>query len=360
MKKFILPILIVLLFSLLCADLINAEGSVLSGMLKSMTGGTLNFSVRTATYNGAYAPRNAGVIWITNAQGQFVKTIKVWANQYRSTLVRWVNNSGQNTQGALTGASLNNHQLHNITWNGNNYQGTEAPDGTYTVNIEFTEHNAHAGNMGKFKQVSFTKGPEAVNLTIPNETYFRDMSLSWTPVIVNGSISGTVTGENNQPLSGAVVMTGSNSVLTSGNGVYSLSLPPGVYSVSCMVDGYQTQTTDAVTVTSAQTTQLDFAMQPVENEDYLNPEIILALSPAYPNPFANSTALTFSNKLPGQARAEVYNLKGRKIKSLELLSPTSFSWDGRDAEGAFCPNGIYFIKVFSGNKQATRKVILQK
>lgn len=360
MKKFVLPILILLSLSLLCADLINAEGSMISKLISSMTGGTMNFSVRTATYNGAYAPRNAGVIWITDAQGQFVKTIKVWANQYRYTLIRWINNSGQNTQGAITGASLNNHQLHNITWNGNNYQGTEAPDGTYTVNIEFTEHNAHAGNMGKFKQVSFTKGPEAVNLTIPNETYFLDMTLGWTPVIENGTLSGTVTGENSQPLSDAVVMAGSYSVITGGNGAYSLSLPPGVYSVSCLVGGYQQQTMDAITINPGQTTQLDFALMAVGMEDELNPGTALALSSAYPNPFSASTTLSFTSKIPGKVSAKVFDLKGQRVKTLDILSPTSLIWDGRDDHQRYCPSGIYFIKVNSGNKQATRKVILQR
>jgi hypothetical protein len=60
------------------------------------------------------------------------------------------------------------------------------------MNVEFTEHNATAGNMGKFKQITFTKGSEPVNLTIPNEQYFRDNTLSWTPVIQNGTISGIV------------------------------------------------------------------------------------------------------------------------------------------------------------------------
>jgi len=80
-------------------------------------------------------------------------------------------------QVAITSASLNSHQLHNITWNGKDYQGNSLPDGDYKVNVEFTEHNASANNMGKYKQLTFTKGTEPVTLTIPNETYFKDMDL---------------------------------------------------------------------------------------------------------------------------------------------------------------------------------------
>lgn len=360
MKRYVLPVLMLLSLSLLCADLLNNDGSALGGLIRNMTGGTMNFSVRTATYNGAYAPRNAGAIWITNSQGQFVKTIKVWASQYRYTLIRWVNSSSNNTQGAITGASLNNHQLHNISWNGTNYQGTEVPDGDYKVNVEFTEHNASASNMGKFKQVTFTKGSSPVNLTIPNETYFRDMSLTWTPIVVNGTLRGIVTGANDQPLSGAVIMAGANSVFSSVNGDYSLSLPPGAYDVTCMLDGYNTQTINGVVVNSAQTTTLNISMLTVSNEDDYLPEGNLMLSSAHPNPFAGQTSLDFSAKLPGRLTAQVYNVKGQQIRNLQPLSSSTVTWDGQDDNGRYCPNGVYFIRVSSGNTHATRRVILNK
>lgn len=360
MKRYVLPVLMLLFLSLLCADLLNADGSALGGLVRNMTGGTMNFTVRTATYNGAYAPRNAGAIWITNAQGQFVKTIKVWANQYRYTLIRWVNSSSNNTQGAITGASLNNHQLHSVSWNGTNYQGTEMPDGDYKVNVEFTEHNASASNMGKFKQVTFTKGSTPVNLTIPNETYFRDMALTWTPVVVNGTLSGTVTGDNNQPLSGAVVMAGSFSAFSGATGEYNLTLPPGAYDVTCILDGYLAQTSSGVVVTSSQTTTVNFSMLPVSNEDEYLPEGNLMLSSAYPNPFSGQTTLNMSSKIPGLLTARVFNLKGQHVRDLQPVSASTIIWDGTDNNGRFCPNGVYFIRVNSGNTHATRRVILNK
>lgn len=179
-------IILLLTLALLSSFLLSQEKPLsFAAKQDRTTEGTLNFSVRTVTYNGQYRPRNAGVIWITNAANQFVKTIKVWASPYRYTLIRWNASSGGNTTGAITGASLNNHQLHNVTWNGADYQGVQVPDGDYKVNVEFTEHNATASNMGKFKQVTFTKGTDPVNLTIPNETYFQNMSLIWTPSVAN-------------------------------------------------------------------------------------------------------------------------------------------------------------------------------
>ncbi|MDY0151246.1 MAG: DUF2271 domain-containing protein [Candidatus Cloacimonas sp.] len=360
MKKLFLHIALIVVLSLCFGDLLNSEGSVIVKTAKFLTQGNLAFSVRTATYNGGYAPRNAGVIWITDSQNQFVKTIKVWASGYRYTLIRWVNSSGQNTSGAITGASLNNHQLHNISWNGKNAQGVDMPDGEYKVNVEFTEHNATASNLGKFKQVGFTKGSETVTLTIPNETYFRDMSLSWTPVVTNGTLSGTVSGSSGIPIANAVVTAGSNSVISSATGAYSMSLLPGIWDVSCEVNGYITQVINGVLVTAAQPTTLNFSMYPVSNDDELSPLKPLSLSQAVPNPFNERCQLTFSGKTAGLVSAFVYNLKGQKIRKLDTSSSCSVQWDGRDDSGIYCVNGIYFIRVQSGNLAASRKVILQK
>ncbi|GAB1365957.1 hypothetical protein MASR1M36_08280 [Candidatus Cloacimonadaceae bacterium] len=325
-----------------------------------LTEGSLAFSVRTATYNGPYAPRNAGVIWITNSQNQFVKTIKIWAATYRYTLIRWISSSGQNTQGAITGASLNNHQLHNVAWNGTDAQGNPVPDGDYKMNVEFTEHNATAGNMGKFKQITFTKGSEPVNLTIPNEQYFRDMTLSWTPIIQNGTISGIVSGTNNVPLSDAVIAAGANSVFSNADGSYSISLQPGTWDVSCMIEGYVPQTITGVEVLAAQNTTLNFNLNAVSSSDeHLIPSTFLLSQPS-PNPFKSTTTLKLNAGSGQKVQASVYDLKGRRICSLPVEGARQVQWNGLDSHGKACVNGTYIIKVESGKQCESRKVILLK
>ncbi len=360
MKKLIVPIILLIVLSLCFGDILNGEDSIIGGLLGDRAEGNLAFSVRTATYNGQYAPRNAGAIWITNSQNQFVKTIKKWASNYQYTLIRWIASSQQNTTGAITSASLNSHQLHNITWNGKNYQGTEMPDGDYKVNIEFTEHNASSGNMGKFKQVTFTKGSAPVNLTIPNETYFRDMNLTWTPTIVNGTISGVVTSDTGSPIFGAIILAGSVSAFSAADGSYSLSLTPGSYNISCIMDGFVTQEIMNYSVSAGSANTLNFGMLPVSNSDDILPTVNQIISPAYPNPFADHTVILLNAKSPGILKAAVYDLKGRLVKRLSPSSAESITWDGKDKEGRYCVNGVYFIKVNSGNSQAVRKVILQK
>lgn len=151
------------------------------------TSGTLTFTVRTVTYGGGYAPRNVGAIWITNSSNQFVKTIKVWAQEHRGALVRWIASSGNNTVGAITGATLNSHQLHSVTWNGTNVSNAQVPDGDYKVNIEFAEHSASSSNMGKYSVHTFSKGPANIDQTIPNETFFQNMHLTWVYVPVENN-----------------------------------------------------------------------------------------------------------------------------------------------------------------------------
>jgi len=230
------------------------------------TEGSLTFTVRTVSYNGSYHPRNAGVIWITNSNNQFVKTIKIWAQSYRNTLVKWIASSGNNTTGAITGASLTSHQLHSITWNGKNYSNVTVPDGDYKVNVEFSEHNATTNNPGKYKFVTFTKGADAVDITPANETYFTDMHLVWSPTApVNGTIAGTVKNASDQPISGALVTVGSLTATSTQNGSYSISLPAGTYNVSCSAANYQTQNLSNIVITSNQTTTTDFTLQPIPN-----------------------------------------------------------------------------------------------
>jgi hypothetical protein len=353
MLKKLVTMAVILSAALLLADL---------AILTRTTEGNLAFSVRTATYNGQYAPRNAGVIWITNAQNQFVKTIKVWANQYRYTLVRWIANSSGNTTGAITGASLNNHQLHNVTWNGRNYQNTEVADGTYNINVEFTEHNATAGNMGKYKQISFVKGPDPIDQTYPNETYFRDMALTWTPVVVNGTIFGTVTTGNGDPVVGALIQTGQYSVSTNVAGAYEISVPPGTWEMSCSAQNYHTQTVTGVEVVSTQATEVNFQLDAVSNADEVVPGVDGILSQAYPNPFRTGTKVKFLSPSPEPAILSVYNLKGQKVFGNVIPCAKGqvleIQWQGKDYGQQPCPTGTYILRLRQGANAWSRKVRL--
>jgi len=76
----------------------------------------------------------------------------------------------------------------------------------------------------------------------------------------------------------------------------------------------------------------------------------------YPNPFNPETTIEFSIKEGRTGNLEIFNLKGQLIHSQEFISGKhSYVWKAADQA-----SGIYFYKVFSGEFQETRKMILMK
>ncbi|MBC8278944.1 MAG: type IX secretion system sortase PorU [FCB group bacterium] len=71
----------------------------------------------------------------------------------------------------------------------------------------------------------------------------------------------------------------------------------------------------------------------------------------YPNPFKESTTLTFKLLEPAKVKIEIYTVAGRKIRTLgpKFCYPVfvydQFSWNGRDFEGDQVANGVYLYKV---------------
>ncbi|MDP8202819.1 MAG: T9SS type A sorting domain-containing protein [Candidatus Tenebribacter burtonii] len=85
----------------------------------------------------------------------------------------------------------------------------------------------------------------------------------------------------------------------------------------------------------------------------------------YPNPFNPTTTINFEiNNLYEIPQIEIYNLKGQKIKELEIknlkLGINSIIWNGTDNNDQSVSSGIYFYKLISGDYQQTKKMILLK
>ncbi|MBL7903455.1 MAG: DUF2271 domain-containing protein [Bacteroidales bacterium] len=149
------------------------------------TDGTVTFSVLTVTNGATYSPKNVLAIWVKDAQGNFIISRKVMAANRKQHLVKWVASSGNNSVNATTGATLPNHQTHTVTWDCRDLNGNLVPDGAYEIWVEFTERNsAGGGAAGPSTKVSFTKGLDVVSLSPPDEAYFKNMSLSYSPLNV--------------------------------------------------------------------------------------------------------------------------------------------------------------------------------
>ncbi|MDO9576967.1 MAG: M1 family aminopeptidase [Candidatus Cloacimonadales bacterium] len=87
----------------------------------------------------------------------------------------------------------------------------------------------------------------------------------------------------------------------------------------------------------------------------------------YPNPFNPSTTISFSSELNEQLELFIYNLKGQKVKSLNVIlsgvegrGEMSVVWNGTDDSGKPVSSGIYFAKLKSGNVEMNRKMLLMK
>lgn len=85
----------------------------------------------------------------------------------------------------------------------------------------------------------------------------------------------------------------------------------------------------------------------------------------YPNPFNPKTSINFSIQKDSNVELTIYNIKGRKIKT--ILNQTlkkgkhSFIWSGTDKEGTSVSSGIYFLKLIVNNEtELTKRCLLLK
>ena len=169
MKKTLLFVLILLLFS---------------NLVSGQTNGQLTVGFKTTTYNGAEAPKHILAVWVTKADGTFVKTLMAYTvtTKYRQYLTKWksATNSTYNMVDAVTGATLTSHGTRSCTWDCTDVAKVVQPDGDYRINVEFTEASA----AGKIATISFTKNatPASTFTTITSSTNVSSISVVWSPV----------------------------------------------------------------------------------------------------------------------------------------------------------------------------------
>jgi hypothetical protein len=83
-----------------------------------------------------------------------------------------------------------------------------------------------------------------------------------------------------------------------------------------------------------------------------------------PNPFNPSTRISFSVRRPGPAVVSVYDMKGRKIRTL-FSGPVDAgrhecAWDGRDDAGRGMTSGTYLLRLESVQYRQSLKLMLLK
>lgn len=139
--------------------------------------GTVDIDITTLPNDETYSPKHVLAIWVEDGSGAFVKTLKLRGDKRKEYLSTWTGVSSGNTTDAITGATLSSHQAHSLSWDCTDVSGAVVPDGTYTVMVEYT--SAH--KQGPLSEIEFSKAGDEVTVLPPDETYFKDMQLVYTP-----------------------------------------------------------------------------------------------------------------------------------------------------------------------------------
>ena len=88
---------------------------------------------------------------------------------------------------------------------------------------------------------------------------------------------------------------------------------------------------------------------------------IARLGPAYPNPFVSDTTVPFFAPMDGSdARAEIYDVRGRRVRRLPVPCGTlagELTWDGRDERGEEVSSSVYFLRLTARTSTAHCRLV---
>ncbi len=87
-----------------------------------------------------------------------------------------------------------------------------------------------------------------------------------------------------------------------------------------------------------------------------------SLSAGHPNPFNPVTKISYSLASAGPAKLVVYNVRGRKVRTLidghQTPGQHSVHWHGQDDSGAAVASGVYYYRLTTASFDQTRKLVL--
>ena len=96
--------------------------------------------------------------------------------------------------------------------------------------------------------------------------------------------------------------------------------------------------------------------------DFKNPLDQFELKNNYPNPFNPSTSIKYILPNDGIVKVNVYDMMGRKIKTLinkfQKSGHKSVQWDATNNFGNKVPSGVYLYKIEAGDFNQTKKMVL--
>lgn len=96
----------------------------------------------------------------------------------------------------------------------------------------------------------------------------------------------------------------------------------------------------------------------IDDNNIISP--IQSLS-VFPNPFTQSSTLSYELKEPGMIGLSVYNIKGQLVAKLDdgykRAGIHRLNWDGKDSRGRTLVSGIYLLKLKLNDKFITCKKV---
>jgi hypothetical protein len=120
--------------------------------------------------------------------------------------------------------------------------------------------------------------------------------------------------------------------------------------------------TKAVLV-NEQAVHLDVTILPREESVTAKPRDFVLLQ-NYPNPFNPETEISYSLPEAAQVRLTVYNVLGRRVRTLvdeyQTEGQKSVHWDGKDDSGSNVASGIYFYRLHAAEYTETKKMVLMR
>lgn len=189
-----------------------------------------------------------------------------------------------------------------------------------------------------------------------------DMQLA--PILVTGIVSDSDSGT---PIPGALVeIVGLRSDTTDSGGNYLMRWnQDDYYSLKASAEGYTTVIYDSLKFENDST--INFSLS-TDSGVAGRPEVnvfITRLEQPYPNPARSEVHLRYQLAFTGSAVLEIYDITGRRIKSLPQGTVPAgavrpFIWDGSDQSGKKVSAGVYFCRLAAlGIERSVRFIMLK-
>jgi hypothetical protein len=127
-------------------------------------------------------------------------------------------------------------------------------------------------------------------------------------------------------------------------------VPTGVYDLEVRVDNYAVQYVTNVVIDDV--TGIDVDLQPAR--------IRLLFGP---NPASDHVVFSFRSEVPGLARLEIFDARGRSVRRWQgniAAENQALTWDFLDAAGHAVPAGVYYIRLRVGSLQTQTKIVRVK